>query len=67
MNESPIVKNAKLPDSRSVAVYGIAAMHAKRVLAIPGSANRIVPLLARLLPRGVIPRLVKRAQAPRGA
>jgi short-subunit dehydrogenase len=54
-----------MPDARSVAVFGVNAMHAKRTLAIPGAGNKIVPLLVRLLPRAVIPRIVRRAQAPR--
>jgi short-subunit dehydrogenase len=67
MAESPLVKNAKLPRARGVAAFGVKAMHAKRTLAIPGAGNAIVPLLVRLLPRAVIPRLVLRAQAPRAA
>jgi short-subunit dehydrogenase len=65
MAESPLVKNAKMPDAHSVAAFGVKAMHAKKILAIPGAGNQIVPLLVRLLPRGVIPRIVRRAQAPR--
>jgi hypothetical protein len=65
MADSPLVKNAQMPDARSVAAYGVRAMHAKRTLAIPGAGNKIVPLLVRLLPRSVIPRVVRRAQAPR--
>jgi short-subunit dehydrogenase len=65
MSDSPLVKNANMPDARSVAVYGVKAMHAKRTLAIPGAGNKIVPLLVRLLPRSIIPLLVRRAQAPR--
>ncbi len=65
MLESPLIKNASLPDALSVAAFGVKAMHARKTLAIPGRGNQLVPLLARLLPRGVIPRVVRRAQAPR--
>jgi short-subunit dehydrogenase len=65
MTDSPLVAGAKLPDARGVAAFGVKAMQAGRTLAIPGAGNRIVPLLVRVLPRWIIPRLVRRAQAPR--
>jgi short-subunit dehydrogenase len=56
----------KLPDSRSVAEFGVAAMHAKKTVVIHGAANHAIPWVARLLPRGIIPSIVRRAQAPLG-
>ena len=65
MEQSGLVAGRRLPDAASVAAYGIAAMHRGTTLAIPGLANKALPWLIRIVPRGLAPRIVARVQAPR--
>jgi len=66
LHDSPLVAGRKLTAAASVAAFGIAAMHAKKTVVIPGIANHAIPWAARLLPRSIVPAIVRRAQAPRG-
>jgi hypothetical protein len=62
MEESALVRGRKLPDAMSVAKAGYAAMQRGATLEIPGAANAIGAFLPRLVPRALIPRIVKRVQ-----
>ncbi len=64
MGDVPFMQR-KMPDSATVARFGYDAMVAGTTVAIHGASNKLVPLGARLLPRGMIPRIVKRQQQPK--
>ncbi len=61
MEDSRLVQG-KIGDARSVAEAGYRGMMAGRTLVIPGFANKLVPWVPRLLPRSVVPAMVRRAQ-----
>jgi short-subunit dehydrogenase len=66
LGESAMVKGRKLPSATSVALAGYRAMLAGKRLEIPGARNVIDALLPRFGPRGLIVRIVRRINAPRG-
>ena len=62
MENSGLVHGRKLPDAAVVARAGYAAMQRGAALEIPGVANRVGSVLPRLLPRSIVPRVVRRVQ-----
>jgi short-subunit dehydrogenase len=64
MGDSKLVKGKKLMTADECAAYAVTAMHAGKVVAIPGLMNRIQAFTPRLLPRRLVPGFVRRAQAP---
>ncbi len=58
--------NTLMPDARTVSEAGIRAMQRGERLVIPGLANRLGTLGARVLPRGVVLRMIRRIQDGRG-
>ena len=67
MELSPLVANKKLPTSADVAVFGVKAMNAGDVVAIPGMLNKIMAGSVRLAPRPVMRRVVHKMQATKPA
>jgi uncharacterized protein len=63
MEESKLVKNRSIMDAAAVAHAGIEGALRGRSLVIPGATNKLQTLVPRLLPRFLVPRLVKAAQA----
>jgi uncharacterized protein len=65
MQDSKLLNNPLNPvmDSASVARAGVQALESKRRVVIPGLSNQFLALLPRLLPRALIPSMVKNAQA----
>ena len=61
MEDSRLVQGS-IADARSVAIAGYRGLMAGKPLVIPGFANKLVPWLPRLLPRRVVPGIVRRAQ-----
>ena len=64
MEASPVSRRP-MPSAKSVAEYAVDAMERGVTVAIPGFDNRAIPWAARLLPRGLLTRIVRRIQAPR--
>jgi short-subunit dehydrogenase len=64
MTDSPIMQG-RLPDAATVARFGYDAMIARKTTVVHGLSNRVVTVMPRIFPRGIVPALVKRAQAPR--
>ena len=52
----------QIADARSVAEAGYAGLMAGKTVVIPGFSNKLVPWMSRLLPRRVVPEMVRRAQ-----
>ncbi len=52
----------QIADARTVALAGYHGLMAGKTLVIPGIRNKLIPLVARLSPRGVMARVVRRAQ-----
>jgi len=52
----------QIADAKSVALAGYRGLMAGKPLVIPGIRNKLIPLVARLSPRGVMARVVRRAQ-----
>ncbi len=67
MELSPLVANKKLPTSAEVAAFGVKAMKAGNVVAVPGLLNRIMAGSVRLAPRPVMRRVVHKMQATKPA
>jgi short-subunit dehydrogenase len=65
MENSRLVANRRLPDAASVARAGYKAMIQGKTLEVPGLGNNMVPLMARLAPRRLVPAIVKRSQERR--
>ena len=61
LEDSRLVQG-KIADARSVAEAGYRGLMAGKPLVIPGFANKLVPWMPRLLPRSMVPGLVRRAQ-----
>lgn len=61
LTESKLVQG-EIADARSVAAAGYAGLMAGKTVVIPGFTNKLVPWMARLLPRRVVPDIVRRAQ-----
>ena len=49
-------------DAATVARTGYKALMAGKPLVIPGLSNKLIPLLARISPRRIVPGVVKRSQ-----
>lgn len=64
MNDSKLMKGAKLPTSKEVAQFGLEALRAKRVIAVHGFSNKVLAFLPRLLPRSTARNLVYQVQKP---
>jgi short-subunit dehydrogenase len=64
MTDAPIMQMA-MPSAADVARFGYDAMIAGKTVAIHGGTNAVVPLLTRILPRFVLPKIVRRVQAPK--
>lgn len=62
MEQSRLVRGRRIMDVETVAKSGYAALMAGRPVAIPGLMNRVQTLLPRLLPRSLIPGIVRSAQ-----
>jgi len=65
MEHSRLVAGRRLPTSERVAVYGVKAMDAGKVVAVHGAANKLAAQSVRVSPRALTRRLVKRIQSPR--
>jgi short-subunit dehydrogenase len=65
MEDSRLVAGRRLSDAASVARAGYKAMMQGKTLLVPGLGNNIVPLMARLAPRRLVPAVVKRSQERR--
>jgi short-subunit dehydrogenase len=65
MEDSRLVAGRRLSDAASVARAGYKAMMQGKTLLVPGLGNNIVPLMARLAPRRLLPAVVKRSQERR--
>ena len=61
LQDSKLVQG-EIADARSVAEAGYAGLMAGKTIVIPGFTNKLVPLMSRLLPRRVVPEIVRRAQ-----
>ncbi|MBV9051941.1 MAG: SDR family oxidoreductase [Hyphomicrobiales bacterium] len=64
MAETPLLRRLSI-SSREVARLGLAGHRAGKTLVIPGLGNKLTPLAPRLLPRGVMARIVARLQKQR--
>jgi short-subunit dehydrogenase len=53
-----------LQDPTAVARAGLRGMRAGEAVVVPGVRNKLLTVAVRLLPRGVVRSIVKRAQAP---
>lgn len=62
MEESKLIANRQLMDAAEVARIGYAAMVAGQRLVVPGRRNALLVQVPRLLPRAILPRLIRRAQ-----
>jgi short-subunit dehydrogenase len=62
MEESRLVRGREIMDATTVARAAYAALMRGRPLVIPGRSNWLVTLMPRLLPRRIIPGIVRRAQ-----
>jgi uncharacterized protein len=63
MEGARIVSGRTLPDAASVARAGYDGLMRRRPVVIPGLSNRLTTLAPRLLPRRVLPPIVRNAQA----
>ena len=61
LTDSKLVQG-EIADARSVAEAGYAGLMAGKTIVIPGLTNKLVPWMSRLLPRRVVPAIVRRAQ-----
>ena len=63
MEQSKLVRGRNLMTAEAVAKAGVDGMIKGRRLVIPGSTSKVQAFLPRLLPRGIIPGIVQRAQS----
>ena len=61
MEDSRLVQG-NIADAASVALAGYRGLMAGRTIVIPGFTNRLIPIVARLAPRGMVTRVVRRMQ-----
>ena len=61
---SRLIKGKRLASAKDVAEFGYKAMRKGKRVAVHGLRNKATVLGIRLLPRGLVARLVERAQAP---
>ena len=64
MQASALVRGKRLPTSREVAVYGVAAMQRGERVAVHGWRNRLLAFVLRLMPRNLVTRAVARFSRP---
>jgi short-subunit dehydrogenase len=62
MEDSRLVRGREILDAATVAQAGYAGLMRGRPVVIPGASNRLIPLIPRLLPRRIIPGIIRRAQ-----
>jgi short-subunit dehydrogenase len=62
MENSKLVSGRRLPTAASVARAGYNAMMKGKTLEVPGLGNKMIPLVARLSPRSLVPIVVRRSQ-----
>ncbi|MBN1542201.1 SDR family oxidoreductase [candidate division KSB1 bacterium] len=65
MNHTRVAQQFKMPDSRSVAEFGVRAMLAGKRVAIHGWMNRLFIFAQRFLPRSLVLTAVRRVQESR--
>jgi short-subunit dehydrogenase len=65
MENSKLVSGRRLPTAASVARAGYNAMMKGKILEVPGLGNKMIPLIARLSPRSLVPIVVRRSQERR--
>jgi uncharacterized protein len=63
MEDSKLVKGRKIPSAQSVADDAIKALFAGKPVIVTGWKNKLNVLSPRFLPRGLVPGIVKKAQA----
>ena len=61
MEDARLVQG-QIADARSVAIAGYRGLLAGKTIVIPGMTNKLVPWTARLSPRGMVTRMVRRMQ-----
>src|SRR2546423_12226208 len=61
MEDSRLVRG-QIADAASVALAGYRGLMAGKTLVIPGFANKLIPWVGRLSPRGMVTRVVRRMQ-----
>jgi uncharacterized protein len=61
MEDSRLVQG-DIADAESVARAGYVGLMARKKVVIPGFTNKLVPLVVRISPRGMVARVVRRAQ-----
>jgi short-subunit dehydrogenase len=62
LEDSRLVQG-KIADARSVALAGYRGLMDRKTVVIPGFGNKLIPLVVRLSPRSLVPRVVHRMQA----
>jgi hypothetical protein len=62
MEDSKLVRGRRIMDAGTVARAGVEGMLAGRPLVIPGFMNRVMAFLPRLVPRSILPGIVRSAQ-----
>ncbi len=62
LNESKLVKGRKLPDAKSVAIYGYKAMMKDKTVAIHGTMNAIMANAIRFTPRFLVVKMARMVQ-----
>jgi uncharacterized protein len=67
MEDSKLFSGRKIMDATTVAQIGYEGLMQGRPLVIPGGVNRLQTFATRLLPRRMVPGMVRRAQARTGA
>jgi uncharacterized protein len=65
METSRLVHGRRIMDPTSVARAGYKAMMQGKAVEVPGLGNKAVPLFARLVPRSLVPGIVRRSQERR--
>jgi len=61
LEDSGLVQG-EIADARSVALAGYRGLMAGKTIVIPGFANKLIPLIVRVSPRGAVTRVVRRMQ-----
>ncbi len=62
IEDSRLIKGRRIMGAATVARTGYKALMAGKPLVIPGLSNKLIPLMARISPRGIVPEVVKRSQ-----
>ena len=62
MEQSRLVRGRRIMDAETVARAGYEGLIAGKPVVIPGLMNRVQTLLPRLLPRSLVPGIVRSAQ-----